>query len=71
MCCLNKQLGSGNLLHSRVPLGANKLLLKGCMKRDHRGLQKIYVILYSFCILGENFARDFEIKQCPFPWSFS
>ena len=29
----------------RVPLGANKFVSKGWMKRDHRKLQKICVIL--------------------------
>ena len=55
----------------RVPLGANKLVSKEWIKRDHKGLQKIYVIWYSFCILGESFARTFEYKQPFFPGSWS
>ena len=38
----------------RVPLGANKLVSKGWMETDDRGLQKIYIIWYSFCILGNS-----------------
>ena len=55
----------------RVSLGSNKLVLKGWMKRDHRGLQKIYVMWYSFCILGESFAIHFEVNQLPCPRSYS
>ena len=51
------------LCNPRVPLCANKLVSKVWMKRDHRGLQKIYVIWYSFCVLGESFARPFEISN--------
>ena len=54
-----------------VPLGTNKLVLKGWMKRDHSGLQKMYVSWYSFGIFSECFARTFEYKQLPFPWSWS
>ena len=46
----------------RVHLGANKLLSEVWTKRDHRGLQRIYAILYSSCILGKGFARPFEVK---------
>ena len=46
-----------------VLLDANKLVSKGWMKKGHRGLQKIYVIWYSFCVLGESFARPFEISN--------
>ena len=53
----------------RVPLGAIKLVSEDWTKTDHRVLQKIYVIWYSFCILGESFARLFKVKQLPFPWS--
>ena len=52
--------------NSRIPLGANKLVSKGWMKRDRRGLQKIFSISYSFCVLGKRFARRFEVKQLPF-----
>ena len=54
----------------RVPLGANKLVSEDSTKRDHRGLQSIYAILYSFCILGKSFARSFKVKQPPVPWSY-
>ena len=56
----------------RVPDGVNKLVSKGSMKRDHRGLQKVYVIWHSFCVLGASFARTFEYQQLLFPrlWSF-
>ena len=47
----------------RVPLGAIKLVSEDWTKRDHRGLQRIYGIWYSFCILGKSFARPFEVKQ--------
>ena len=50
----------------RAPLGANKLVSEDWTKRDHTGLQRIYVIWYSFCILGKIFARPFELKQLPF-----
>ena len=43
-------------------LGTNKLVSKAWKKRDHRGLQKIYVIWYSFCVLRETF----EYKQLLF-----
>ena len=39
------------------------------METNDRVLQKIYVTWYSFCILGKNFARLFEVKQLLFPWS--
>ena len=39
----------------RVPLGAIKLFSEDWTKRDHRGLQRIYGILYSFFILGKRF----------------
>ena len=51
------------LYNPRFPPGANKLVSKGWLKRDHRGLQKIYVIWYSFCVLGKSFARPFEISN--------
>ena len=51
------------LYKPRVSPGANKLVSKRWLKRDHRGLQKIYVIWYSFCVLGESFARPFEISN--------
>ena len=56
----------------KIPRGANKLVSKGWMKREHRRLQKIYGIWYSFCLLGESFARIFEYKQLLFlgSWSF-
>ena len=38
----------------RVPLGANKLVSEDWTKTDHRVLQKIYVIWYSFWILGTS-----------------
>ena len=47
----------------RIPLRANKMVSKAWMKTDHRGLQRIYVIWYSFCVLGESFARTFVYKQ--------
>ena len=47
----------------KVSLGANKLVSEDSTKRNHRGWQRIYAIWYSFCILGENFARPFELKQ--------
>ena len=50
----------------RVPLGAIKLVSEDWTKRDHRGLQRIYGIWYSFCILGKSFARPFEVKQLLF-----
>ena len=53
----------------RVPLGAIKLVSEDWTKRDHRGLQRIYGIWYSFCILGKGFARTFEVKQLCFPES--
>ena len=54
-----------------VPVGANKLVLKDRMERDDRGIQKICVIWYSFCILGKSSARPFEVKQLPFTRSSS
>ena len=51
-----------------VLLDANKLVLKGWMKNSHRGLQKIYVLWYSFYVLSESFARTFQYKQLFFPW---
>ena len=54
-----------------VPVGANKLVLKDRMERDDRGIQKICVIWYSFCILGRSSARLFEVKQLPFARSSS
>ena len=47
----------------RVSLGPKKLVSKEWMKRNYRGLQKIYVIWYSSCVLGESFARPFEISN--------
>ena len=38
----------------RVPLAANKLVSEDWTKTDHRLLQKIYVIWYSFWILGAS-----------------
>ena len=60
-----------NLCNPRVPIGANKMVSKGWMKKDHRRLQKIYVIWYSFSVLGERFARPFEYKQLLFARSWS
>ena len=42
------------------------------MKGDHIELQKIHVIWYSFCVLGESFARTFEYKELLLArsWSF-
>ena len=42
------------------------------MKKDHIGFQKIHVIWYSFCVLGESFARTFEYKELLLArsWSF-
>ena len=54
----------------RVPLCAIKLVSEDWTKRDHRGLKRIYGIWYSFCILGKSFARPFEVKQLPVPWSY-
>ena len=55
----------------RVPYGANKLVSKVWVETDHRVLQKIYIILYSFCIQGKSFTRSLEVKQLPSPrfWS--
>ena len=47
----------------RVPLHANKLVSEDWTKRDHRRLQRIYGIWYSFC---KSFARPFEVNQLPF-----
>ena len=55
--------------NARVPLASNKLVSQDLTKTDHRVLHKIYVIWYSFWILGTSFARLFEIKQFHFPWS--
>ena len=44
---------------------------QGWMNTNHRVLQKIYVIWYSFCILGKSFPRRFEVKELPLPWSCS
>ena len=55
----------------RVPLGANQLVSKGGMETDDTVLQKIYLIWYSFCILGKSFARPFEVNQLPFHRSCS
>ena len=52
-------------------LGTNKLVSKAWKKRDHRGLQKVYVIWYSFCVLDESFARTFVYKQLLFLRSWS
>ena len=61
-------MGSANTqCKPRVSLGANKLVSNDWMKRDHRALQRIYVIWYSFCILGKFLARYFELKQLPIP----
>ena len=43
----------------RVSLGGNKLVSNGWIKTDHRVLQKIYVVWYSFCILSRIFAWAF------------
>ena len=37
--------------------GANQLVRNSWMETDNRVLQKIYVMEYSFCILGNRFAR--------------
>ena len=50
----------------RVPLGANKLVSRGWIKTDHRGLQKIYVSWYSFCVLSKSLAWSCELKQLLF-----
>ena len=55
----------------RVPLGGNKFVSEDWTNRDYRGIQRIYGTSYSFCILGKNFARSFELKQLPFPGSCS
>ena len=47
----------------RVPLGANKLVPADWAKRDDRGLQRIYGIWYSFCIVGKKFARPFKLSN--------
>ena len=69
MCCLNNQLGSANKVPRTLLLKCERsvkfLLWKGWMETDDRGFQKIYVIWYSFCILGKSFARPFEINQIP------
>ena len=51
----------------KVSLGANQLASEGWIEIDYTVLQKIYVIWYSFCILGKSFARPFEVKQLLFP----
>ena len=56
--------------NAKVSLGANELVSKGWIEIDDTVLQKIYVIWYSFCILGKSFARLFEVKQLPLPWSY-
>ena len=55
----------------RVPLGANQLVSKGGMETDDTVLQKMYLIWYSFRIVGKSFARPFEVKQLPFSRSCS
>ena len=47
------------------------MVSKSWVKKGRRRLQKIYVIWYSFCALGESFARTFEHKQHLFPRSWS
>ena len=51
--------------NTRVRYGANKLVSKVGIETDLRVLQKIYIILYSFCILSKSFTRPFEVKQLP------
>ena len=53
----------------RVFRGANKLVSKGRMKLNHRFLEKLYGIWYSFCILVKGFARPFEVEQLSLPRS--
>ena len=55
--------------NQRVDLGAKKLVSEDWTKRDYRGLQGIYGIWYTFCILGKSFARPFEVNQLPVSWS--
>ena len=57
--------------NTRVRYGANKLVSKVGIETDLRVLQKIYIILYSFCILSKSFTRPFEVKQLPSPQSCS
>ena len=57
--------------NTRIPLGSNKFVSKGWMETDDRRLHNIYVIWYSFFILGQSFARPFEVKQLPFTPSCS
>ena len=52
----------------RVLLDDNKSVSKCSTKTDVAGLQQIYVIWYSFCILGKSFAAPFEVQQLPFRW---
>ena len=69
MCYLNNQLGSANKVQRTLLLKFERslkvLLWKGWMETDDRGFQRIYLIWYSFCILGKRFARPFEINQIP------
>ena len=55
---------------AKVSLGANELVSKGWIEIDDTVLQKIYVIWYSFCILGKSFARSFEVNQLLFPFFY-
>ena len=57
--------------NTRAPLVANTLVSEDWMERDDRGLQKLFVLLCSFCILRKSFARPFELcnflSLYPFP----
>ena len=41
--------------------------MKGSIETDYKVLQKLYVIWYSFGILGKSFATRLEVKQLLFP----
>ena len=51
----------------RVSLGANQLVSKGWIAIDYTVLQKRYVVLYRFCILGKSSPRPFEVNKLLFP----
>ena len=51
----------------KVFLGVNHLASEAWIEIDYTVLQKIYVIWYSFCILGKSFAKPYEVKQLLFP----
>ena len=60
---MNSDLALEIHCNASVILGANKLLSEDWTKRDHRGLQRIDRIWYSFCILGKSFIDLLKVSK--------